>query len=173
MKNPFIASIIEQLTAATPLDADAVEAALSVPPNEAMGDYAFPCFALAKQLRKKPNEIAADLAGKIAPNDRIREARPVGPYVNFFVQPAAFIAWVLNEARERGKQFGYSDIGKGRTVIVEYSSPNIAKHLGVHHIRSTMIGHALCMIYSALGYRTVGINFLGEWGTQFVILWAA
>jgi len=173
MKNPFVANIVEQLTAATPLDADALESALSVPPNEAMGDYAFPCFALAKQLRKKPNEIAADLAGKIVPNDLIREARPVGPYVNFFVQPNAFIGWVLNEARERGEKFGHSDIGKGRTVIVEYSSPNIAKHLGVHHIRSTMIGHALCMIYSALGYRTVGVNFLGDWGTQFGILMAA
>jgi len=173
MNNPFLADIVTQLAAATPLDADAVEAAISAPPNEAMGDYAFPCFVLARQLRKKPNEIAADLAEKIASNDLIREARPAGPYVNFFVQPAAFIAWVLNEVRERKEGFGHSDIGKGKTVVVEYSSPNIAKHLGVHHVRSTMIGHALCRIYSALGYRTVGINFLGDWGTQFGILMAA
>ena len=173
MQNPFIANIAEQLAAATNLSPDTVAAALTSPPNEAMGDYAFGCFTLAKTLRKKPNETAADLAGKIAPNEFIREARVAGPYLNFYVQQQAFIEWTLKTVHHAGPTFGHSDIGAGKTVVVEYSSPNIAKHLGIHHVRTTMIGNALYHAHRALGYNVVGINFLGDWGTQFGILLAA
>ena len=173
MHNPFVTEIAAQLAPATGLAPEAVAAALATPPNEDMGDYAFGCFALAKTLRKKPNDIAAELAGKIRPGELLRSARPAGPYLNVFVQPQAFVEWALTRVRERGAAFGHADHGAGKTVVVEYSSPNIAKHLGIHHVRTTMIGNALYQIHRALGYRVVGINFLGDWGTQFGILIAA
>ena len=173
MQNPFVTDIVNQIAGATELEAAQIASALSTPPNEAMGDYAFPCFVLSKQLRKKPNEIAADLAGRLEPGETIEEIRATGPYLNFFINPQAFIAWVLKDVRERKDRFGHSGIGEGRTVVVEYSSPNIAKHLGIHHVRTTMIGNALDKIYRALGYNVVGINFLGDWGTQFGIMIAA
>ena len=173
MDNPFIAEIARQVAAATPLDPPAIEAVLTSPPDEKMGDYAFPCFTLSKSLKKKPNEIAEDIASKIETGDFIREAKAAGPYLNFFVRREAFISWVLRKTRAEAERFGRSDEGRSRTVVIEFSSPNIAKHLGVHHIRSTMIGHALTMICRALGYNVVAINFLGDWGTQFGILIAA
>jgi arginyl-tRNA synthetase len=173
MQNPFITEIVAQITAITPLDAGKIAGAITSPPNESMGDYAFPCFMLSKELRKKPNEIAEDLSGQIAPNKMIKEIRPVGPYLNFFVQPGPFVEHVLKSVRAEKAAFGNSDMGAGKTVVVEYSSPNIAKHLGIHHVRTTMIGNALDKIHRALGYDVVGINFLGDWGTQFGILIAA
>jgi len=173
MRNPFTADIAARLASATGMTAPDAAGALSLPPNEAMGDYAFPCFALAAKLKKKPNEIAADLAEKIRPDELIREVRAAGPYLNFFVRRAAFLKWALTTVRREGEAFGRSRLGAGKTVVVEYSSPNIAKHLGIHHVRTTMIGNALYAIHKALGYEVVGINFLGDWGTQFGILIAA
>ena len=173
MDNPFIADIASRLATLTPLDADAIASALTMPPDETMGDYSLSCFALAKTLKKRPNDIAAELAVKITAGDFILEAKATGPYLNFFVRKDAFIAWTLETIRTQAERFGHSDEGNGRTVVVEFSSPNIAKHLGVHHIRSTMIGHALDRIHRALGCNVVAINFLGDWGTQFGILIAA
>ncbi len=173
MNNPFVAEIVEQLAAIAPLGAEEIAGMLSSPPNPEMGDYAFPCFTLSKQLRKKPNEIAADLASRIRCSDSIAAVKSVGPYLNFFVNRTQFVAWAFRSVLTEGERYGHFDIGAGKTVVVEYSSPNIAKHLGIHHVRTTMIGHALDRMYRALGYRVVGINFLGDWGTQFGILIAA
>ena len=173
MQNPFTADIAGLLASAAGMSAAEAAGAVSQPPNEAMGDYAFPCFVLAGKLKKKPNEIAADLAQKIRPGELIRDVRAAGPYLNFFVRRSAFLEWALMMVREEGEAFGRSRLGAGKTVVVEYSSPNIAKHLGIHHVRTTMIGNALYAIHKTLGYDVVGINFLGDWGTQFGILIAA
>jgi len=173
MENPFISEIAERLSALLPLDAPAVAEAVTTPPDEALGDYAFPCFAAAKQLGRKPHLLADELASRLGPSERIREVKAAGPYLNFFVRRQAFIQWVLKKAHAERDRFGHAALGEGRTVVVEFSSPNIAKHLAVHHVRSTMIGNALAKIFRALGYRVVSINFLGDWGTQFGGLIAA
>ena len=173
MQNPFATEIIRQLAGLTSLEPGVVEAALTVPPRDEMGDYAFPCFVAARSLRKSVVEIAAELAGKVEPGETIAKVIAAGPYVNFFIRRESFISWALKRAHEEREKFGRSDVGHGRTVVVEYSSPNIAKHLGIHHVRTTMIGNALYQIYRALGYDVVGINFLGDWGTQFGIIIAA
>jgi len=173
MDNPFSAEIARRLAALASVDEATVESLLTTPPDETMGDYAFPCFALARAQSRNPAEAARDLAAKVQPGERIAGASAHGPYVNFSVRREAFIAWALSEAHRRKGQFGHSDPGKGQTIVVEFSSPNIAKHLGIHHVRTTMIGNALDRIYRALGYRVVGINFLGDWGTQFGLLISA
>ncbi len=181
MDNPFTAEIARRLAALTlpaasppgRQDEATVESLLTTPPDEAMGDYAFPCFALARAQKNNPAEAARELSAKVQPDEWIAGASPHGPYVNFSVRREAFIGWALTEAHRRKDEFGHSDLGKGQTVVVEFSSPNIAKHLGIHHVRTTMIGNALDRIYRALGYRVVGINFLGDWGTQFGLLMSA
>jgi len=173
MENPFAAEIVEQLVELTSLQARVVRQALTVPPSEQMGDYAFPCFAAAKALRKSPVQIAADLAPRVCCGKLLSRVEAAGPYLNFFVQREKFVSWVIKKVHLKKDKYGHADIGKGRTVIVEFSSPNIAKHLGIHHVRSTMIGNSLSMLNRALGYDVVAINFLGDWGTQFGILIAA
>jgi len=175
MKNPFVEEIATAISAASRLDPEEVAAALVSPPDPRMGDYSLPCFDLARRMGRKPNEVAAELAGRLEfpPASGVRTARAVGPYLNLFVDPVRFIGWVLDTVRDEGPAYGHSKVGAGKTVLVEYSSPNIAKHLGIHHVRTTMIGNALDRIHRALGYNVVSINFLGDWGTQFGILIAA
>ena len=173
MQNPFTDDIVRQLAALTDLDGEAVSTALSVPPNDEMGDYAFPCFVAAKTLRKKPAEIAAELAPKIETGDLVAEAKAAGPYLNFYVNRPAFIEWTMKNVQAEREKFGHSELGAGKTVVIEYSSPNIAKHMAIHNVRTTMLGNALDKIYRALGYSVVSLNFLGDWGTQFGILIAA
>jgi arginyl-tRNA synthetase len=173
MDNPFAAEIARQLAMLTSGDEATIQSLLTTPPDETMGDYAFPCYALARAQKKNPADVARALRAKVQPGRLIAGASARGPYVNFSVQREAFIAWALSEAHRRKGEFGHSDLGKGQTVVVEFSSPNIAKHLGIHHVRTTMIGNALDRIYRALGYRAVGVNFLGDWGTQFGLLISA
>jgi arginyl-tRNA synthetase len=173
MKNPFVAEIASQLAPLAGMSAAEIEYSLTAPPDEKLGDYAFPCFLPAKTMRKRPDEIARELAAAVKPSALLLSAGAAGPYVNFTVDRAAFVQWALARALAEKDCFGHSAEGAGKTVVVEFSSPNIAKHLGVHHIRSTMIGNALVKLYGALGYRVVSINFLGDWGTQFGILMAA
>lgn len=139
---------------------------IEIPPNN-MGDYAFPCFKFAKELKKAPNMIANEFAEKIQVNELITEAKAVGPYINFYVNKTAFIKNVLNEVVANKKDFGKSDLGKDKMIVIDYSSPNIAKPFHVGHLRSTVIGNALKNIFNHLGYDTFGINYLGDWGTQF------
>jgi arginyl-tRNA synthetase len=129
------------------------------------GDLAFPTFPLAKQLRKPPPAIAAELAGRLAvPGLQISAA---GPYVNARFEPHHFMASLLAEVRGRGVGYGSTAAGQGKTVVIDYSSPNIAKPIGFHHIRTTLIGHALANLYRSQGWRVEGINYLGDWGKQF------
>ncbi len=149
--------------------ADLVLEQMVKPPQPEMGDVGFPCFQLAKEFRSAPPKIAAELAAKISfPEDGVfTEARAVGPYVNFVLNPTYLAEKTAGVALADPKAWGRSTDGEGRTVIVEYSSPNIAKPLGVHHIRSTMLGAALARVYRARGWKVVEMNHLGDWGTTF------
>jgi len=138
---------------------------LETPPNREMGDVAFPCFTLAKSFRKAPQAIAEELAEKI--EDSLISAKPVGPYLNFYFERSKFAARLVEEVLHKGEQYGESDLGAGKTVVVDYSSPNIAKPFSLPHLRSTMIGNAIVNLNKAIGYKVVGINHLGDWGTQF------
>lgn len=140
---------------------------IEVPSDEKMGDYAFPCFRLAKTLRKAPPLIAKDIAEKIGENVLFEKVENVNAYVNMYISRAEFVDGLVKEVIEAGENFGKSTLGNGKTVIVEYSSPNIAKPFHIGHIRSTVIGNSLYKIYDCLGYDTVRINHLGDYGTQF------
>jgi arginyl-tRNA synthetase len=165
--NAFRDDIIQFLKSRLPLDEAEIQRAIEVPPSVQLGDYAFPCFPLAKILRKAPQVIAAELATAFQPTALIREARATGPYVNFCVDRVAYSRAGLGAIVEQGTRYGQSAEGMGKTVVIDYSSPNIAKPFGVGHLRSTVIGNALYRIYDHLGYRVVRINHLGDWGTQF------
>ena len=149
------------------LTQEEVKGLIEIPNDEKMGDYAFPCFRLAKALRKAPQMIAADIAGRISGNEAFEKVENVNAYVNFFINRAFFAGQVIDEVNEKGDAYGRSDIGKGRKVIVEYSSPNIAKPFHIGHIRSTVIGNAIYKLYDAVGFDVTRINHLGDYGTQF------
>ena len=140
---------------------------IEIPPNSDMGDYAFPCFKLAKVFRKAPNMIASDLAENIAAEGAISKVEPAGGYVNFFVNKSQLAKTVINDVLTKGKKYGHSDLGKDKTVVIDFSSPNIAKPFHIGHIRTTVIGNALYKIYDSQGYETVRVNHLGDYGTQF------
>ena len=149
------------------LSVEDIMALIEIPNDEKMGDYAFPCFRLAKALRKAPQMIAADIAGRIAGNEAFAKVENVNAYVNFFIDRAYFAGQVVEKINEDGKEYGRSDEGAGRKVIVEYSSPNIAKPFHIGHIRSTVIGNAIYKLYDAVGFDVIRINHLGDYGTQF------
>jgi len=163
----FRDQIIQYLKCQVQLDEAELQRAIEVPPSVELGDYAFPCFPLAKALRKAPQAIATELATAFQPTALIKEARAAGPYVNFFVDRVAYTRAGLGAILEQGSGYGKSTEGVGKTVVVDYSSPNIAKPFGVGHLRSTVIGNALYRIHDHLGYRVMRINHLGDWGTQF------
>lgn len=140
---------------------------IEIPPNKDMGDYAFPCFKLAKVFRKAPNMIAADLAENIEAKGDIAKVMPMGGYVNFFVNKSQLATNVINDVLTQKDAYGKSNLGEGKTVVIDFSSPNIAKPFHIGHIRTTVIGNALYKIYDSQGYDTVRINHLGDYGTQF------
>lgn len=148
------------------LDLDKIEGLIEVPPRPEMGDYAFPCFQLAKVMRKAPNMISGELAENIN-KDGFEKVEQLGPYVNFFVDKGVFSKNTIEKVLEEGDNYGTSNIGEGKNVCVEYSSPNIAKPFHVGHLFTTAIGNALYKMYKKEGYNAIGINHLGDWGTQF------
>lgn len=139
---------------------------LEVPQDKANGDYAFPCFRLAKILRKAPQMIAADIAKSISGNSLFEKVEQVNAYVNMFLSKEAYIKSTMEEAMNK-EDFGKTNVGDGKLVIVEYSSPNIAKPFHIGHIRSTVIGNSINLIYNALGYKVRKLNHVGDYGTQF------
>ncbi|MBQ2700948.1 MAG: arginine--tRNA ligase [Clostridia bacterium] len=139
---------------------------MEIPPDTAMGDYAFPCFKLAKALRQGPPMIAAKLQAAINAPD-VARVENVGGYLNFFLNRANFAKQTLEAVLSAGEDFGKGTEGEGKTVCLDYSSINIAKRFHIGHLSTTMLGHSLKRIYDYLGYKTVGINHLGDWGTQF------
>lgn len=149
------------------LTEDEIKSMIEIPQDQFMGDYAFPCFRLAKTMRKAPNLIAAELAEKLQGEQLFSEVSPVNAYVNIFVSREEMMKSTVSEVLEEKENFGRSDIGGNKKVIVEFSSPNIAKPFHIGHIRSTVIGNSLSKIYDALGYDVFKINHLGDYGTQF------
>lgn len=147
---------------------------LSRPPKPEMGDLAFGCFPLAKTLRRSPAVIATELAGKISAmtgDGVVSEASAAGPYVNFRADIGKVASNVMNAAIE--ENYGYSNVGAGQTIMIDFSSPNIAKPFAITHLRSTAIGAAIGRLFRARGFRVVGVNHLGDWGTQFgKLIWA-
>ena len=140
---------------------------IEVPADSKMGDYAFPCFKLAKVLRKAPPLIAASIADAIRDADIFDKVEQVNAYVNMFISRENMAQQVVSQVLADGENYGRSTIGEGKKVIVEYSSPNIAKPFHIGHIRSTVIGNSIYKIYDFLGYDTIRINHLGDYGTQF------
>ncbi len=158
-------------------DAQTVARALSPSRKPGQGDYAFPCFVLAKELRKPPPAIAADLVAavqaRVAEAPELALVEQAGPYVNVHVDQGARARVTLEAINEQGPAYGSSSSGEGRPVCVDFSSPNIAKPFGIGHLRSTVIGSAICNLYRACGWNPVGINHLGDWGKQFGMLMVA
>lgn len=144
-----------------------VQSALEIPKNPEMGDLAYPCFKLAKTLRKAPPAIAAELAEKMTATEVVDHVEAVAGYINFTFNKGFLAKSVLEAIQAEKDQFGSSTLGNGKKAIVEFSSTNIAKPFHMGHIRSTMIGNALYRIHQFLGYETIGINHLGDYGTQF------
>ncbi len=178
----FIKNIVSLLKEGTNLPENEIEKFIEIPPDFKMGDYAFPCYTLSKIFKKSPNIIATELSNTLqtmitinhpaSPNFKgglrvIAEIKAIGPYVNFFVDKVTLSEIALKTISEERDGYGNKTLGKGKTVVVDFSSPNIAKHLAVHHLRSALIGNAIRNIYKTLGYTCVGINHLGDWGTQF------
>ena len=160
-----IAKLISEQVA--DLGLDEVKNMIETPQDSKMGDYAFPCFKLAKILRKAPPLIAKGIAEAIAENDIFEKVEQVNAYVNMFISKEEFVEEVVEEVMERGDDYGRSNVGEGKPVIVEYSSPNIAKPFHIGHIRSTVIGNSINLLWDAMGYKVTRINHLGDYGTQF------
>ena len=154
-------------TAVEGLTVEELQNMIEVPADSKMGDYAFPCFKLAKVLRKAPPMIAKGIAEQIAEDPMFEKVEQVNAYVNMFLSREVYVKDTVTEVIEKGDDFGRSDMGEGKKVIVEYSSPNIAKPFHIGHIRSTVIGNSIYKIYDFLGYDTMRINHLGDYGTQF------
>ena len=159
--------IAEAISKVLEMDALEIEKTIEKPKGPDNGDYAFPCFRLAKTLRKAPPMIADDIKAKIKANqDEITKIEVVGGYVNFFVNKELLASEVLNKMAKEN-DYGKSERGNGKNIVIDYSAPNIAKPFHIGHLRSTVIGGALYNIYKYLGYNVIGINHLGDYGTQF------
>jgi arginyl-tRNA synthetase len=165
--NPIKTNVIERLAALLEMEPGQVDSMLETPPSPDLGDWAFPCFTLAKKLRKAPPAIAADLSAQLADLEGVKEVRAAGGYLNFFASVPALAEFTLSQVLQQGDEYGQSTRGQGQTVVIDFSSPNIAKPFGMGHVRSTVIGAALSRLYAHLGFKVVRINHLGDWGTQF------
>jgi arginyl-tRNA synthetase len=165
--NKFLKEIAGVLKEKLDLTSEEIEKLIEVPPEEKWGDYAFPCFILSKTQKKAPDKIAEDLASQLKPKELIEDIYSVGPYVNFKVNKTKLAEFVLKDIFEKEESYGKDNLGEGKTIVIDFSSPNIAKPFGVGHLRSTVIGNSLYKIFKHLGYQCMGINHLGDWGTQF------
>jgi arginyl-tRNA synthetase len=152
---------------------ETIVALLRTPPEPAWGDYALPCFTLAKAWRQAPPQVAAQLAETIVIRPPIATIKAQGPYLNFTLDDGFLGREVLQRILAAGERYGHGEEGHDKKVVIDYSSPNIAKELAFHHLRTTMIGHALKQILRARGYTVEGDNHLGDWGTPFGLLIAA
>jgi len=161
-------SVLAQAVAeAAGMTAEEMLPLIEVPPTPDMGDYALPCFKLARVLRKAPPMIADMLKEQIVLPAAVDRVESVKGYLNFYLNRAGMAADTLAAVRAAGDAYGHQDQGQGRTICLDYSSINIAKRFHIGHLSTTVLGHSLSRIYQALGYKTVGINHLGDWGTQF------
>ncbi len=163
----FKREIAKVVAPATGLPEDQVEAAITLPQHADHGDFSFPCFPLAKTLRKPPAAIAAELAGRITPPPGFVKVEPLSGYLNFFVDKADFARRVVTEVLSSGARYGSSAEGSGKRIVIDYSSPNMGKELAFHHLRGTMIGNSLSRVFARLGHPVTRVNHLGDWGTSY------
>lgn len=140
---------------------------IEIPPSPDMGDYAFPCFRLAKFLRKAPPIIAEEAVAVIERPDFLKEIKSVSGYINFYIDKTKFASAIVSNVLKSKEKYGTSNEGEGKNIVIDYSAPNIAKPFHVGHLRSTVIGGSIYRIYKHLGYNCIGVNHLGDWGTQF------
>jgi arginyl-tRNA synthetase len=159
-------NIADVLAGACGIDAGIISNMLEYPPEKKMGDLSLPCFKLSRELKKAPVAIASSLAGNFKCEGIIR-AEAAGGYLNFFIDNRYLGETVLNKIIEQGESYGKSDEGAGKTVVIDYSSPNVAKPFHIGHLGTTVIGHSLRKLHEFAGYKCIGINHLGDWGTQF------
>ena len=159
--------IAEEISKITNIEINEISKFIEVPKESENGDYAFPCFKLAKTLKKSPNLIADDLKLNInIPENIIEKIEVVGGYLNFFINKETLATEILSEVTKT-ENYGKSNIGEGKNIVIDYSSPNIAKTFHIGHLRTTVIGASLYNIYKYLGYNVTGINHIGDYGTQF------
>ncbi|MBR1802371.1 MAG: arginine--tRNA ligase [Clostridia bacterium] len=164
----FKQTIATQISKQTDIPENEVYEWIEVPTDEKLGDFAFPCFRLAKIMKKAPQMIAEELKQKLTfENGMMKQINVVGGYLNFYIADEMYVKNVLTEIAESQENYGSSTIGKGKNIVIDYSSPNIAKPFHIGHLRSTVIGNALYKTHQFLGYHCIGINYLGDWGTQF------
>ncbi len=149
------------------VESEEIAAQITPCKDRAHGDYSLPCFRLAAQLKKSPAELAKEVAGRVGCFNFLEKAEAIGPFVNFTLNKSAYAKDVLEKVLSAGGFYGSSDIGAGKTVCIDYSSVNIAKPFHIGHLLNTVLGAALYRIYKKVGYHVVGINHLGDWGTQF------
>ncbi len=141
---------------------------IEIPNNSSLGDYAFPCFRLAKELKMSPQKIAEQILENMKyDKELIYNVEIVGGYLNFFINKGTLVRETIKDFDKKRENYGSSNIGNGKNIVIDYSSPNIAKPFHIGHLRSTVIGGSLYKIYKFLGYNSVGFNFLGDWGVQF------
>lgn len=159
--------IAQKIGEATGIDTKELEGYIEIPPQSEMGDFAFPCFKLAKTLRKSPIAIATEIKEKIETDEYIERIEEKSGYLNFYINNSKIVEQVLTEIDSKKEEYGKNEKEKNETVIVEYSSPNIAKPFHIGHLRTTLIGNCLYKVHKYLGYNTIGINHLGDYGTQF------
>jgi arginyl-tRNA synthetase len=168
----YKALVAERIKEHVDLELNLIERLIEIPPRPEMGDFVFPCFQLSKALRKAPVMIAEELKGKIN-MEGFEKIESLGPYLNFFMDKSLFVKETLEKVLAEGEKYGSSTIGEGKNVIVEYSSPNIAKNFHVGHLTTTVIGNSLYRLMNFEGYKAIGVNHLGDWGTQYGRLIAA
>ena len=168
-KERLAAKIVDQLVAANPqieLAKEDIAGMLEYPPDASMGDLALPCFKLSKSMRRSPVQIATELAAAIT-DECVDKVENLNGYLNFYLNKTQLARNVVSDILAKGEAYGSHDFGKGKTVVLDYSSPNVAKPFHIGHLGSTMIGHSLKKLHEFVGYDCVGINYLGDWGTQF------
>ena len=163
MKNQIVNLLSQNIEVLT---SEEISQLIEIPPKPEMGDFAFPCFRLAKSYHKAPPMIAQDLKESIGDQAFLSEIKVVGGYLNFYVDKAQYTQQIIDKYKNT-TDYGCSDQGKDKTICIDYSSPNVAKNFHVGHLRTTIIGNSLYKIFSKLGYKVVRINHLGDWGTQF------
>ena len=163
MKNQIVNLLSQNIEVLT---SEEISQLIEIPPKPEMGDFAFPCFRLAKSYHKAPPMIAQDLKESIGDQAFLSEIKVIGGYLNFYVDKAHYAQHIFDKYNNT-TVYGCSDLGKDKTICIDYSSPNVAKNFHVGHLRTTIIGNSLYKIFSKLGYKVVRINHLGDWGTQF------
>ena len=158
--------VAEVIKSKVDIEFEAIEKLIEIPPQAEMGDYAFPCFQLAKIFRRDPNIIAKELKDKIN-QDSFKKVENLGAYINFFIDKSGLIKNTLEKILSEGDNYGSSNIGEGKTICIEYSSPNIGKPFHVGDLFSTLIGNSLYQLFTKEGYKVQRLNHLGDWGSKF------